>query len=82
MGDITDSSESDDEDEKRHLLLAREIARRQSEPAANFLSKNGAKRVSKCRSPPPLLSRDRQLSSSTEEDGEIIQEGRFRQPVP
>ena len=77
MRDFTDSSDSDDEEEKRRLCLAREIARRQSEPATNFLSKNGAKKLSKCRSPPPL-SRDRQLSSSTEEDGEVIQEGMFR----
>ena len=75
MRDFSDESASDDEEDKR-LSLAREIARRQSEPATNFCGKNRPKKVSRFRSPPPI-SRVRQSSSSTEEDGEIIQEGNF-----
>jgi len=75
MRDISDESGSDEEEDKR-LSLAREIARRQSEPATNFAAKNRSKKKSRFRSPPPT-SRVRQSSSSTEEDGEIIQEGIF-----
>ena len=86
MADLSDDSGSEDEDEKRRLKMAKEIARRQSEPAANlnFPAKNRSKKGSglRIRSPPPPSAtgsrdrdRNRKSSSSTEEDGEIIQEG-------
>ena len=86
MADLSDDSGSEDEDEKRRLKMAKEIARRQSEPAANlnFPAKNRSKKVSgmRIRSPPPPSAtgnrdrdRNRKSCSSTEEDGEIIQEG-------
>ena len=93
MADLSDDSGSEDEDEKRRLKMAKEIARRQSEPATNlnFPAKSRSKKASglRIRSPPPPSAsasasatgnrdrdRSRRSSSSTEEDGEIIQEGK------
>ena len=73
MCDLSDDDSDEDEDEKRRLRLAKEIARRQSEPAANFAAKSRSKNIPRFRSPPPMSCRARQSSSSsTEEDGEII----------
>jgi hypothetical protein len=77
MNDLTDESGSDDDDfeEKSRLKMAKEIARRQSEPATHFSGKARVRKVSaRARSPPPG-ARNRKHSSSTEEDGEIPAEG-------